>query len=55
MFLKYVVDECLTCCWGVGKTEGYDGILVVSVSCPKCGLLFFAFFYAYEVVRASKI
>jgi hypothetical protein len=55
VFSKHVVDECLIRCWGVGKAEGHDSILVVSVSCSKCGLLFFAFFYVYEVVRASKI
>ena len=55
MFPDNIVEQCLTCCWCVGESEGHDQVFEVSVACPKRGFLFVTFLHPNQVVSSLEV
>ena len=55
IFSERIVDQFLTCRWGVRELERHDRILVKFISSSKNYHLFLLFFDAYQIVYSSKI
>jgi hypothetical protein len=52
---KYLIDECLECCWGVSQSERHDEKFIFAVSGVKRRFLDIGFLDSYLPIPARKV